>query len=1137
MRLKQYIFLCIFWFCPSLFFGQNVEIEISSTPSTCFANGTITITLKGSDVNKLSQIVYTVINTTTQDSRFGIAPYFENLSKGYYSVTMDAYYNSTTPVQRNGNTTVEGDYIAPTAFKIGDAKLLGTRKTLICKNSGRVVLEITGGTFPYVVETYLNSSIYKTDVFNTFQNSGNNANMPDYKDYYNIEELPAGNFTFKIKDGCDYGLPEISESVSRVSTDYYCNNISISPGSNINNYNIVKIDFGEINNESDQFYKYYYDQKNRNIPWWEYTYSYNGGAEKEWKDIPPEWNITDTVNEVQKYCELWNNNFQIKVRVKECSENSCNITRKVEYSGFLDINAHNIFDTITGCVDDNYFKLSVSFSPSSTHEFFTAPINCKVTDNTTGDILADETVNLRYWNWEKKVERSKIGDILRVIIVDKNNCPLFDETKQIPEPPENNWSTFVFHRICNNNNDFDFFNLSWNECIHTVGKPPQNTTIELVESPENHYHFIAKYNRNLNNWIFSDYNDTDFTLSTFDNCNVILRSKDLASGTYKWRIKDDCGRDDSSEGDYEFFDYILDEPFTFETQVTCEGKKYYPKVKLVGKRKNDGFIKNIPVSFEVNGVAGGFYPASGLCNENHVTLTKPGNYRMSFFMNNMSISCLISPKSMSYAYNGLTLKNAFGYACDDGINKVSKVVVTVDSTSGVYPYRFDVYNTAGDFITSNNTGIFYDVGDADSTIVVKITDQCGSSYSQRVKVENLQSGARVAFADNNNVCLGEPIHLHGVSIVGALMGYSWEGPNEFASLKKDPVIDNSTVKDEGHYVLSISGLECAIIDSVYIAIIQPDTGYIDDFVCRGIRYTDNGFDIAPIDIPDSTFIFFKPNLKTQEYNCDSTLCLFLTVRDYAPLSIDSVNEICADAPFFILPCNFHDEEMFFFNIQFNDEALNQGFQNIDTGIIVYEDYLEIPLPDSEHYVMPHNHYGASIYVYNGKCNSRVLEFPFQISYPDWIIEQKWNDVIALLNDRYNGGYTFSKYEWYKNGKKLEGETGSYIYILPTLDFGAEYRALLTRTLDGESFFTCPLIPQYRANVKVYPQIVSLNEPITIETQQDGFAVLWNTLGQTVAQYPLFKNQANKIYLNQSGFFFLEVVSHKEIKEIFKIIIK
>ena len=1116
-------------------------MTFSTTPSTCFANGSITISLSGSDVGSLSQIAYTAIHSSTQETYVSTNPVIENLPKGNYSVILDAYYQNTIPFQKTGSTTVPGTYVAPTAFKINDSGLIGTRKTLKCKNSGRVSLKINGGVFPYTVETYLNSTLLKSETFSTNQNSGTNENLPDYKDYYNIENLPAGYYTFKIKDGCNYVMPIVSEMITQVTEDFHCQLIAVKPSTNINHYNIVNIDFGDNIVSSDELYKYYYDQVHRNIPWWEYTYSYNGGTDKNWKNIPTTWETFDTVSSASKYCDMWGKNYKIKVRVKGCGANACVQDREIKFGGVLEIFSHNIFDQATGCVDEENIKVVVVFRSNELNAFYTAPIYYKITDILSGQVLVENSVNARSWAWEKIMNRNRIGDKLQVIVNDCFNCVLINGSYTIPPSPEVTWLKTNFNRVCSGASDFDFIRWSWNECLNSGNKPPNNTKIELIESPNsNYYHFVATFNHSQNKWTITQDNLSGFTVFAEESCNIKLQGKDLLSGIYKWRITDGCGRNETLQANYEFYSFEIEEPFSFNIQTFCDGKRYEPKVKLKAKRKGDNYQVNAPVSFEVTGVPGGFAPSSGVCNIDYVTLSLPGNYQISFNYLGTDLSCLIPPKSMFYNPSSLSLINVYGYACEDEIKKVVKVVINVDSTTGMAPFLFEIFKENGDYITSNHTGIFYDVGAPDEYLLVRITDQCGATINnQRVKITNLLSGAKIAFADNTHVCFGGDIRLHGISIVGAQMGYRWTGPDAFSSQSKDPVITNADYKHEGTYFLTVEGLECSVKDDIYITILMPDTGYIDDFVCRGERYIRHGFDIEPLDIPNKTYTFYLSDLKTTEYNCDSTSCLFLTVKDYAFLSTEPLGEICADEPYFILPWNFYDETKLFYNIVFNDIALQNGFQNVDSGAIVNPHYLEIAIPqgiDKQDYITPH-HYSATLFVNNGSCNSRLQDLPIKISYPAWIIEQKWNDVIALLNDRYNGGYLFSKYEWYKNGRKLEGEGGSYIYILPSLEFGAEYRALITRASDGEAFFTCPLKPEYRSGIRLYPQLVSKNEPVFIETQQNCTALIWNILGQKIAQHSVYENQINKIYVNQTGFFLVEIITENEHRETFKIIVK
>jgi hypothetical protein len=277
--------------------------------------------------------------------------------------------------------------------------------------------------------------------------------------------------------------------------------------------------------------------------------------------------------------------------------------------------------------------------------------------------------------------------------------------------------------------------------------------------------------------------------------------------------------------------------------------------------------------------------------------------------------------------------------------------------------------------------------------------------------------------------------------------------------------------------------------------------------------------------------------------CDSVIYLQLTITT-TEFSILPVGEICADASSFCVMVDLIGTEMAYYDVHFNSFAQDQKFEDFSSSILG-KNCLEIKIPnnptDKQDYVMPHYHnYAAYITVNDGKCFSDTIELQFQISYPSWIIEQKWNDVIALLDYGYNGGYTFSKYEWFKDGtenmNRIMGENGPYLYLFPKLEYGIDYRARITRTSDLETCFTCPIKPSYRPVMKVYPQIVHQNDPIYIETPQDGIVVVWDLLGRQLAQYPVSENHVNIIHVNATGFVLLQVIQNDGNRQTFKIIV-
>jgi len=173
-------------------------------------------------------------------------------------------------------------------------------------------------------------------------------------------------------------------------------------------------------------------------------------------------------------------------------------------------------------------------------------------------------------------------------------------------------------------------------------------------------------------------------------------------------------------------------------------------------------------------------------------------------------------------------------------------------------------------------------------------------------------------------------------------------------------------------------------------------------------------------------------------------------------------------------------------------------------------HIEIEIPQTEEQYLQPNIYSARIYFDNGTCDDPELQrvdFIFTVNYPDWILEQHWADAIGILNEQYNGGYTFSSYQWYKNGEELVGETKSYLFAPDYLEVGAEYSVLLTRESDSVSMFTCPIVAQARNNtttptkpyVSVVPTYVVKANPVVyiMCSQKGGEYKIYNPYGSLI----------------------------------------
>lgn len=126
----------------------------------------------------------------------------------------------------------------------------------------------------------------------------------------------------------------------------------------------------------------------------------------------------------------------------------------------------------------------------------------------------------------------------------------------------------------------------------------------------------------------------------------------------------------------------------------------------------------------------------------------------------------------------------------------------------------------------------------------------------------------------------------------------------------------------------------------------------------------------------------------------------------------------------------------------------------------------------------------------------TIPFTVSLRYASDVITQRWNDVLAIRNADYNGGYQFDSVQWYINGMPIEGATDFVYYTGGNgvqLRFGEEYQALLMRKDDGVKQFTCPFIPAaVAAEVKDMPSLVPPSAPLQMKGK--GTAYWYDMLG-------------------------------------------
>jgi hypothetical protein len=148
-------------------------------------------------------------------------------------------------------------------------------------------------------------------------------------------------------------------------------------------------------------------------------------------------------------------------------------------------------------------------------------------------------------------------------------------------------------------------------------------------------------------------------------------------------------------------------------------------------------------------------------------------------------------------------------------------------------------------------------------------------------------------------------------------------------------------------------------------------------------------------------------------------------------------------------------------------------------------------------------YAAELTVYEKNCGeSRKYPLEMTVNYPASIITQRWNDILGVMNEQYNGGYSFTAFQWYKNGTPMAGETRSYIYSENEFSTADTYNVLLTNSA-GKKIFTCGFSPEYLTESSVQTLVKSLQ---TITLNASGTASFYDITGILYSVQKITDNQ-------------------------------
>lgn len=333
--------------------------------------------------------------------------------------------------------------------------------------------------------------------------------------------------------------------------------------------------------------------------------------------------------------------------------------------------------------------------------------------------------------------------------------------------------------------------------------------------------------------------------------------------------------------------------------------------------------------------------------------------------------------------------------------------------------------------------------------------------------------------------------IHAVICQGE--SYSFRGKNYFSTGCYSDTMQTIYNCD------SIITLDLYVADS-YDSLIVDTICSTDYYVFNGEPITKSGKYVA--------------DLKSM-YGCDSTITLNIVVYETLLIDIDTVVNVCIDDENIHIPYSITSGRL-------GDYGFVLADGDTIEGVEIQGNTFVIPLPKD----LKPNRYRGVISFGKQSCGKEQEEVMVDLLYSHDVIAQRWDDVLAVKNKEYNGGYDFIAFQWYRNSEIILGATNSILYVENGLNSADEYSVLLTRADDGVAQRVCGVFPQELGNVSESAVVIlktdetsSLNVEVAEKTQLK----MWSIAGVLVNVYDLNVGVNNIVTSNLSGIYILEFV--------------
>lgn len=921
---KKLLFLLTFLLCGLLtaVSAQDLSsfrVQFSVVGATCYNNGKVVYALTDGAGKALDSLppglsqVRAYYKLTPADSAHYSGWYYSGgtdtltVNYGTYTVGVEALLADGAGGYMRVDTetvlTITTSYQKPTASIVnvgssGDAYGAGTFYTVPCMDIGRVQLRILYGQFPYtvVVSDADSGDTLRTEVFTGRQYSGTKEYHYDFRDYYTIDSLPAGNWSFRVEDGCGYGLPQVVETVQMQNLPRPYSFAIMASSGNFSDSNVVRMTITYYNSVT-RIAKLMHQHVS-------YRLVYDGLMTGEWHPMPYDslisfrYYLFDTAFSADKYCDLWDRNITFEYKVSGCGyENESRVFQYRRPNGiYFEKDSSDVVDSVLmdpgNCVRNRYWhrdRYGIRYykrdlqeaqyqpehiSTANDHEFYryhyTHPLTWVYTDVRTGTVVKRDTLSII--TDKSSLTDEEVGavyalsdDSALVIpmerkLLDGKGCELYVSL-----------DTFRFmHRISSDSICWQVeYKDNGKECctvprwvrvyqVADFGNITDGTVIRLTRSPyQNFYNFEAVYHAADKSWTVVRENpgNTAAITGNINGRGLYISDYCLPSGPYVFEITTACGTARASRN----VAFGNNKEMQVAEEIVCVssrdcGNLYidYPQGAYRWMSTNTSPETGLPLDTVYQKVVMKATvidaPIASLKGKEdymrpHFTFSLPGTYVLRICPNLALNECSSGVCHYdTFHLDAATVEfvEALAVVCDTASTEGS---AWVRADRGMPPYTYTLYDQPdklGNILAVNHTGVFPNVPmHSDQTLSCLVQDSCMAYFHVNFQPTAMAELQKLWFDGGltaTETCEGTTIQIHALA-VGDIWQYEWTGPNGFHSTSPDPYVFVPRGNGDGWYRVSIRQTSCAgeLSDSIYLTVLPAPrlTLSPDTTVCPG----------------------------------------------------------------------------------------------------------------------------------------------------------------------------------------------------------------------------------------------------------------------------------------------------------------